>query len=99
MVNKDTLKDRVTAVVVAGMWQALGQAGVLFQRHRGKVRGPVVDRHPNGAAMGEVNRVEGGTDRAVEASMLLQCQLMNGCIQPVPCVHSMRPTGTNCLTR
>jgi hypothetical protein len=94
-VNKDALKDRIIAVIVAGMWQALGQAGVFFQRHRGHV----MDRHPEGTAMGEVDPEEEGTGRATEASVLLQCQPMNGCIRPVPCVHSMRPTGRVCLTR
>jgi hypothetical protein len=90
-----TSKDRITAVMVAGMWQALGQAGVFFQRHRGHV----MDRHPDGTAMGEVDQGEEGTDRVAEASVLLQCQPMNGCIWPVPCVHSMRPTERICLTR
>jgi hypothetical protein len=97
--NMDPSEDRMTTVTVAGMWQALGQAGVLFQRHRGEVRGHVSDRHPERMTVGEVDQVEGRTDTAspaataVAASMLLQCQPMNGCIWSVPCVRRMFQTG------
>jgi hypothetical protein len=95
-------EDRMIATIVAGMWQALGQAGVFFQRHSGEVRGHVMDRHPEGTAMGEVDQAEGGADtaaRAAVASVLLQCQQMNGCTRSVPCVHSRRRTGRTYVPR
>jgi hypothetical protein len=84
-VKMNTSEDRMAAVIVAGMWQALGQAGVLFQRHRGEFRGHVMDRHPEGTAVGEVAQVERDTNtaslsaRAAAASVLLQCRPTNGC--------------------
>jgi hypothetical protein len=63
-INKDTSEDRMIALIVAGMWQVLGQVCVWFQRHRGTVRGHVMDRHSEGTAVCEVDRVEGGTDTA-----------------------------------
>jgi hypothetical protein len=101
-VKRKTPEDRMTAVKVAGMWQALGQAGVLFQRHRGKVRGHVMNRHPDWTAVGEVGQAERGEDtaaRAAAASVLLQCQPMNGCTWSMPCVLSMRQTGEPYLAR
>jgi hypothetical protein len=101
-VQIEATEDCMIAVIVAGMWQALGQAGVFFQRHSGKVRGHVVNRHPEGTAVGEVDQAEGGADtaaRAAVASVLLQCQQMNGCTRSVPCVHSMRQTGRTYVAR
>jgi hypothetical protein len=61
-----------------------------------------MDRHPEGTAVSEVDQAEGDTDiaaRAAMASVLLQCQLMNGCTWPMLCVHSMRQTGKPCVAR
>jgi hypothetical protein len=95
----DASKHRKTAVIVAGMWKALGQASVLFQRHRGEVGAHVMDRHPEGTAVGTVDQIEGDTNtaslsaRAAAASvLLLQCRPTNGCKWSVPCVLSMRRT-------
>jgi hypothetical protein len=96
-VQKKATQDRMIAVIVVGMWQVLGQAGVFFQRHRGIV----MNRHPEGTAVGEVDQAEGGADTAARAAVasVLQCQQMNGCTRSVPCVHSMRRTGRTYVAR
>jgi hypothetical protein len=75
--NRGTSKDRRTAMIVIGMWQAVGQGGIMFQRHRGNIRGRAVNRRPEHTAVGKMAGVEGGTETApttakvAEASALL----------------------------
>jgi hypothetical protein len=92
-VHRDTSKGRMTAVIVAGMWQAVGPTGILFQRRRGKLRGHV-DSRPKERVVGKVARVQGGTEtastsaKAAVAGALLHCQPMKGCTWFAPCVSS-----------
>jgi hypothetical protein len=82
-VHRDTSKDRITAVMVVGMWQAVDQIGILFQRQRGKLSGHAMDRRPEKTALGKVAQVEGGTEtgptaaKAAAAGALMHCQPLN----------------------
>jgi hypothetical protein len=95
----------MTAVIVIGMWQAVGQTGIMFQRHRGKTRGCAMDRRPEEMAVGKAAEVEGGTETAprtakvATASALLHFQPMNGCAWSAPCVSSRRRTRKPCFSR
>jgi hypothetical protein len=86
----------MTAVVVIGMWQAVGQTGVVFQCQRGKVRGHAMVRCPEEMAVGKVDQVKEGTEtvltftKAAEAGALQHCQ--NGCTRSAPCVGNRHQT-------
>jgi hypothetical protein len=53
-IHRDARKNRMTATIVVGTWQAVGQTGITFQRQRGKLRGHTMDRRPDKTAVGKV---------------------------------------------
>jgi hypothetical protein len=95
----------MTAVIVVGMWQVVGQTGNMFQPHRGKVRGRAMDRRPEETAVVKVAQLEGGTETALTsakvttASALHHCQPMNGCTWSATCASSRRRARKPCFSR
>jgi hypothetical protein len=95
----------MTAAIVVGTWQAVGQTGIMFRdimfRHqRGKLRGHAMHRRPEKKAVGKVAQVEGGTERASTANAgaegtMLHHQPMHGCTGSAPCVNSRHRVRTH----